>query len=480
MEFRRIGPLAGTVEARLAAPVDGAWLVALRVLYGAILSASMWRFVAYGWIDRFFVEPSFHFKYWGLGWVGVLPGPLMHALFWALGVLALCVALGLCFRLCAFSFVLGFGYLQAIDVTTYLNHYYLALLLGSLLTLSPAGRFGSVDAWWRRRRARAGREPMFVATAWLYLLRFQVAVVYVCAGLAKLDQDWLVSAQPLGIWLASLEDKPLLGYVLRQPWAPFVFSWAGFLFDSSIVLWLSLRRTRPYAYVLLLVFHVLTAALFPIGMFPVIMSVAALVFFEPSWPRALAAHLRRKRDASSPGANANALAAAPRVRVSRVVLGLAVAYCLLQALLPLRFLLYPGNVRWHEQGMRFAWRVMVREKNASVTFRVTSANGRAYEVSPARYLTPLQEREMAGQPDLILQLAHHLRDDFAQKGLGSVAVYADVWCSLNGRRARRLIDPGVDLAAIDPGLERAAWILPAPSEPAPSPRRRQTSRFALL
>ena len=43
---------------------------------------------------------------------------------------------------------------------------------------------------------------------------------------------------------------------------------------------------------------------------------------------------------------------------------------LVQLLLPLRAHLYGGNVLWHEQGMRFSWRVMVREKNGSVTFIV--------------------------------------------------------------------------------------------------------------
>ena len=77
---------------------------------------------------------------------------------------------------------------------------------------------------------------------------------------------------------------------------------------------------------------------------------------------------------------------------------------------------------------------------------------------------------MSAQPDLIAQLARHIRDDFARRGLGPVQVHADAWASLNGRRARRLIDPDVDLAAVDDGLAPARWILPAPAEPAPARR----------
>ena len=446
-------------------PIAADWLVALRVAYGLILSVSMWRFLHYGWVDRFFVEPQFHFKYWGLGWVGVLPGPLLHALFWALIGLGLLVACGVCCRASATLLLIGFSYIQVLDVATYLNHYYLAALLGLLLALSPAGTAGTPAALWRRLRGAAPAPAARVAAGWLHLLRFQVGVVYLYAGLAKLHADWLGEGQPLGIWLASRGDFPLLGPIFRASAAPLVFSWAGFLFDSTIVGWLAWRRTRPYAYAVLIVFHALTALLFPIGLFPVIMSVAALVFFPPDWPRRLA-WWRRPALVPEP---VHVERRVPASRRAALLLALGLGYCALQALLPLRFARYGGNVRWHEQGLRFSWRVMVREKNGSVHFRVRSQRtGRVYEVSPARYLTPLQEREMSGQPDLIAQLARHIRDDFARRGLGAVQVHADAWASLNGRRARRLIDPAVDLAAVDDGIGPARWILPAPAEPAPA------------
>ena len=47
----------------------------------------------------------------------------------------------------------------------------------------------------------------------LNLLRFQYATVYFYAGLAKLGSDWLVHAQPLGIWLYSRGDTPVSGSV---------------------------------------------------------------------------------------------------------------------------------------------------------------------------------------------------------------------------------------------------------------------------
>lgn len=458
-----------SLSARALEPVDIAWLALLRVLFGLTLCVSMLRFLAYGWVDELFVKPRFHFKYWGLAWVEPLSEAGMHALFWCLAALALCVALGFLYRVTLGLFALGFGYLQAVDVSNYLNHYYLALLLACLLLAAPANRALSVDAalGWVGTKAH-------VARAWPWLFRFQVGLVYTFAGLAKAHADWLIHAEPLSIWLGGRSELPLLGYWIARPYAAHLMSWAGFLFDSSIPWLLLYPRTRLVAYVCVLVFHALTRALFPIGMFPVIMVLSALVFFPPSFPRALLGRVLRLPQAQ-PLSRAGT-ATAPSF-TTRFALGLGIAYCAAQALLPLRFLAYGGNVRWHEQGMRFSWRVMVREKNGAVTFLVRQKDtGRVFHVSPRRYLTRLQEREMSSQPDLILQLAHHVRSDFARRGLGDVEVRVDSWVSLNGRRMARLIDPEVDLARVRDGVGRADWILPAPD--AAPPRLRVSSSTA--
>ncbi len=455
---------AGSFARRLQQPVDGAWLAAFRVMFGATMAVSMWRFIANDWVNRFYVEPRFFFKYWGFSWIEPLPGAALDALLWALVVLALGIAAGVAFRACALLFALGLSYLQLIDVSTYLNHYYLAGLLAWLLALSPAGRVSSVDDWLARSWVGRSRNDT-VALGWLYLFRFQIALVYGFAALAKLQPDWLLHAQPLRIWLGASVELPLLGRMLALPGVPLLLSWCGFLFDATIVAWLSFPRTRPFAYAVLLLFHALTRLLFPIGMFPVIMSVAALVFFDPNWPRRWLG--RWAKPAATSGE--------PPVERSRpaatLLLGLGVAYCALQLVLPLRFLAYGGDVLWHEQGMRFSWRVMVRAKGGSTTFIVTNpSTHRTWYVSPSEYLTPLQESEMVSQPDLILQLARHIRDDARRRGLGPVEVRVDARASLNGRRSAPLIDPLVDLASMHDGLRPQPWILPAPNVAPPHTR----------
>lgn len=466
------------VEQRLLRPIDGSFLAAFRIWFGLALSISMLRFSIHDWIEPLFVAPRMQLSYWGFSWLEPLSRVQMHALFWVLALLALASALGLFFRFTAFAFAVGLTYVHMLDVTIYLNHYYLACLLAFLLSVSPAHRVWSLDAWLRRRARRHGvgapQPSSSVCAAWLYLFRLQVAVVYVFAGLAKAQSDWLIHAQPLRIWLGAHTDLPLLGPLFTWDGVPLLMSWFGFLFDTTIVVWLLLPKTRPWAYAVVVVFHVLTRILFPIGMFPVIMIGSALVFFGPSWPRTLIARLSRlfAREArsqhSAPVTPARAGAPSTWQRAGLVIGAL---YCVVQLLLPMRYLAYGDNVLWHEQGMRFSWRVMVRAKGGGATFLVRNPQtGATWHVPPSAYLTPMQESEMVTQPDLILRLAHHIRDDFAKRGRGPVEVRVESHVTLNGRRAEPFIDPTVDLASIEDGLARARWVLPAPTDPPPHTR----------
>ncbi len=438
-------------------PVDSASLAAFRILFGAVMCFGALRLIASGWLEVMYVEPSWTFTYPGFGWVRAWPAWGMYLHYAVLAVLALMIALGLYHRIVTALFTLGFAYTQLIDVTNYLNHNYLVVLLGVQLACLPAAGIWSLDA--RRDPSRARTT----IPAWhVWLLRFQISIVYVFAGLAKLKADWLLHGQPLNLWLTARVDTPVIGPLFAEPWVAMVMSWAGFLFDTTIALWLSIRRTRVVAYGALVVFHATTGYLLNIGMFPFIMTTSALILFSPSWPRRL---LRRP---------APVIEAPPFAPPRRIAIYAIAIHVVLQLALPLRHVLYPGGVLWNEDGMRFAWHVVVREKQGSVTFIARFATGKRLEVPPTKYVTPRQEREMAGQPDLILQLARRVAADLEARGYRDFTLHAETQVSLNGRAPHPMIDPEVDLRGVtDVGAR--GWVLPEPEEPPPtlSPRNSQ-------
>lgn len=440
-------------------PVDGASLAAYRILFGLMMAVSVLRYAWMGWIERSFIEPEIFLKYWGFEWVPV-PGPAgVYILFGVLFLSSILITIGAWGRWPRGIFLVSFAWVELMDASNYLNHYYLVTLLGVLNLFLPLNQVWSFDAW--RGAARHDQVPLWS----VWILRFQFCVVYFFAGLAKLTSDWLLHAQPISLWLSPNTDWPLLGPLFELNLVHYAMAWAGFLYDSLIWIFLLWAPSRPFAYGLVLLFHGMTHLLFPIGLFPFLMTLGTLIFFSPSWPR-------------------NFLQQAPRLRPQEplpsmasqgglLVLGL---YVLIQLALPLRsHVLYDNQVLWSEEGMRWSWRVMAREKNGAVDFRVREQEtGREWLIPAASVLRLHQELEMSGQPELILQVAHHLADEFAAKGQ-RVQVFAEAWVSLNGRTPALMIDPKVDLTQEVDSWKPKAWILPAPTE-----ETRLLGRWSLL
>jgi vitamin K-dependent gamma-carboxylase len=426
----------------VGSPVDGASLAAFRILFGVTMAAGAVRFLALGWVDEFYVRPTYHFTWELFPWVRPLPDGLMHLQFVALALLACGIALGLHSRLSAALFCLGFTYVELIDKTTYLNHYYLVSLLSGLLVVLPAHQIWSIDAW-RRRVPASPTIPSWTVN----LLRFQIAVVFVFAGLAKINGDWLLEAQPLRIWLAARSDVPVVGQFFTQTWVPYVFSWCGAAYDLSIVGLLLWRPTRPIAYVTVIVFHAMTALLFPIGMFPWIMIVATTIFFSPEWPRRWLRRWQGDRDVETGDASL----------VPRLTLVASAIYMSIQIAVPLRAY-WPGtDPEWTSRGFNFSWRVMLAEKAGYTEMVVVeSATSKRRTVRMRDYVTERQEKMMAQDPFMVRALARHIAAELRAQHVVDIEVRAESFASLNGRPFQRLIDPGVDLA----GPDTVDWIVP--------------------
>lgn len=440
-----------TLTARLFAPIDIAILVYFRVAFGLLMLWEIWRYFDRGWIAASYIDPVFNFTYAGFSWVQPWPGNGMYIHFAILGVCALCITLGLFYRLSAALFFLGYTYAFLLEQTAYNNHYYLIGLLSFLMVFVPAHRALSIDSW-LRPSLRAETAP-----AWsLWALRAQVAIPYFYGGLAKLSPDW-INGQPMRMWLADTTDFPLVGRWFTQPLAPYVFSWGGLLLDLFIVPALLWRRTRTAAFVLVVFFHVTNAWLFPIGIFPPLMIAATAIFFDPSWPRFGGLwQPSQPLPPSAPPPRAGRLSSA-----RRLTLAFLAVYFAVQLLIPLRHYALPGNVLWTDEGFDFAWHMRVRDKWGNLTYSVRDpVSGQTWAVNPADELDAHQYDVAASDTDMILQYAHHLADRWRDQGFPDVQVFAHAEASLNGRPLQPFIDPTVDLAVESRHPGPADWILP--------------------
>jgi hypothetical protein len=75
------------------------------------------------------------------------------------------------------------------------------------------------------------------------------------------------------------------------------------------------------------------------------------------------------------------------------------------------------------------------------------------------YLTPLQEKMMVTQPDMILQYAHFLEEEYKKKGTKDPVVTVESYVTLNGSGSRIFIDKKTDLTKEEESFLPKTWVL---------------------
>ena len=403
-------------------------LVTFRILFGGLMFIASIRFWMQGWIDKLYTQPTFFFKYFNFEWVNMCPDEYIKPLFLVMIIAAFFVAIGFFYRWCLAVFLCIFTYFELVDATNYLNHHYLVGLLGFLLLLTPANRAFSLDVWRGAVKPKTTIPQFFI---WMIML--QIGIVYTFAGIAKLNSDWIFNALPLRIWLPEHQDFPVIGGLFKHAELAYFFSWFGAFYDCTIFYFLCWKKSRPYAYATVVIFHIATYMLFNIGIFPWLMITSNLIFFSDQFHHRLYKGLSNENQQRF------------IVNHKKILASFLGLYFLIQIALPVRHFLYSGSTYVTEIGYRFGWRVMLVEKAGIATFILKDKNtNRIMEIDNAQYLTSFQEKQMAIQPDFMLQFARHI----AQKNkdlVSSPEVYVNSFVTINGRTSQRYINPNVDL-----------------------------------
>ncbi|MEM9886274.1 MAG: HTTM domain-containing protein [Bacteroidota bacterium] len=431
-------------------------LITFRIIFGALMMFSIARFVVLGWIEDHYIAPSFHFKYYGFEWIQPLSPTGMYWIHFLLFLAALFVTLGLFYRWSALLLFLSFTYIELIDLTYYLNHYYFVSLVCFLLILLPANRALSLDVR-LKNVSYCNRVPAWTINS----LKLMIAIVYIYAGLAKINSAWLIDAMPLKIWLTAHDKTPILGQLFAWEYTPYLFSYFGMFYDTTIVFFLLYPKTRKLAFVSVVVFHALTGLLFQIGVFPIVMIAVVTIFFSSDWHKKVLLQLSKYLDqAQLTYLEIKESIALPikRQREQTLLLLLAVFFSI-QLLFPWRYLLYDSNIFWSEEGYRFSWRVMLMEKSGTATFYVKdSQTDKEGRVINSHFLNKHQEKQMAMQPDMILQFAHFLGDHYQKQGVQNPKVRAEVYVTLNGEKSRLFFDSQVNLMTLKEDWKKRHWI----------------------
>lgn len=423
-------------------------LIIFRVIFGLVLLFSTTRTLQKGWVKELYIDPIFHFPF--LSWAHPFPELGMYVVFLLMILAGLGITLGFLYKSSVLIFFLLFTYIELLDKTYYLNHYYLVSLLTFWLFFVPANRWYSIDAFIKPSIASD------TCSNWhILIFKSQLSIVYFFAGLAKVNPDWLFRAQPMATWLPGKYELPLIGKIMHLKQTAYFFSWAGCMYDLLIWIFLWIKKTRTLAYIAVIIFHVLTGILFPrIGMFPVIMICSTIIFFSPQWHRKVLSSLPFHS-----GFLEKVKSSDKTYLTHPAITAFLIIYIAIQLYLPFRYLQYPGNLFWHERGYRFSWRVMLMEKNGLTSIIVKDPiQNIQYEVNQDEYLTPFQKQQMKTQPDMILQFARHIGDEFKKIYGYPPQIFVKSRLSLNARRSQPFTDETMDVYSIDDPIANN-WII---------------------
>ena len=379
--------MAKNLNTYLNKTTDVSPLVIFRIGFGIMMCYGIIRFWLKGWIETIYIEPDFHFSYFGFEWVKPL-GNFTYILFIICGLATIFIALGFKYRIAIITFFLSFTYIELMDKTIYLNHYYFISMMSFLMIFLPLNASFSLDSYLQKKSYN------LVPNWTIDTIKIMLTIVYLYAGLAKINSDWLLKAMPLKIWLPSKYDLPFLGEnLMQQNWFQYAMSWSGMFYDLLIPFLLFYKRTRIFAFILVVFFHVFTRVLFPIGMFPYIMIISTLIFFDSNFHKKIISILRITIHRLLKLKNEIVINEVYPLLNRKISLTIVFLFLSVQLLFPFRYLTYPGELFWTEEGYRFSWRVMLIEKMGYTNFKIVDAETNNYfYVDNQDFLTPLQEK----------------------------------------------------------------------------------------
>lgn len=413
--------------------INNSQLIVFRIFFGLLLFLETAGAIITGWVDKTLIEPQITFPFFGLDFIQPLPGQGMYFYFGVMAVLGVFVMIGWNYRMCIIAFTLMWTGVYLMQKSSYNNHYYLLILLGILMSLVPANASHSFDA--RKKGIQSSVCPRWCILVFVGL----IGIVYTYGSIAKMHHDWIhgVSVRAL---LAVRSNTPLISGLFDKDWFIFFVSYTAILFDLFITPLLLWKKTRKWAFVASLGFHLFNSLVFQIGIFPYL-SIAFALFFFP--PETIGRILLRQQHKT--------LKSPFTFTIRKWVLPFFIAFFIIQLVLPIRHHFIRGDVLWTEEGHRHSWRMMLRTRSAQLILRCKSkSQDKEWNAPTSSDLTPRQRSRIAARPDMLYTYIQFLKEKYKKEGINDLEVYAILSkLSVNSKPSRTLIDPNTDLASVN-------------------------------
>lgn len=414
---------------KLFQPIDNSPLIVFRIFFGFLLFAESIGAIFTGWVKNVFIETQFTFSHIGMERLQPLPGNGMYFYYILMGIFGFLVMIGYKYRPALIMFTLMWAGVYYMQKESYNNHYYLLMLVCTIMIFLPANTYASVDT-------KINPQIKSIAMPrWCSLVMiFQIAIVYFFATVSKLYPDW-IDGSFIRQLLVSSEHPAFLNELFASNWFALFISWTGLAFDFLIVPLLLWKPTRTIAFIASLCFHLFNAVILQIGIFP-FFALSFIVFFYP--PERIRCLFFKNKPVMPTDLKLYSN--------QKFLTYFFTPYFIIQLLLPIRHHFIKGDVLWTEEGHRLSWRMMLRHRNGYTIFRVVDKKTNQQYFYDWSYLSAKQQGFISVRPDGIWQMAQRIKKHYACEGK-EVSVFVDSKVAVNNSPMRTFVNPKTDLAS---------------------------------
>ena len=407
-----------------------------RILFGLLLLWDIQRFYSIDLIENYFSEPAIF--YYDFLHVHAASKEVMDLLLAGLTISAICITIGLFYRIAIAFFAIVFSYFFLLDQVIYNNHLYAICLIAFMLFFMRADGALSV---------RKKRHVPFVPQ-WNYrLLQFQIVVIYFFGGISKLNPYWL-DMHPVQELLAIRAERSDLAF-LNEAFFHYIVAYTGVFFDLCIGFFLLIKKTRIAAVVAAVIFNLTNSWIFDdIYIFPFFMIAALLLFLDPEKIKARLQSWNIVKDSKTGAKKAKAQVQNTVTPISTFGTCIILLYVLVQLALPLRHYFVTGYTDWTGEYQRFSWRMKIQNREINeVKFAIFDLDKKEiHKVDIDNYLYPDEILQMCYSPRMITQFAYYLKEEVARRnGIRRCWVKCKINVSFNGLPAVDIFDPDTDL-----------------------------------
>lgn len=457
--------------------VDGASLGIFRILFALMAFYNTGKYLDKELLDYRYGLPEFHIPMPFFDWVPVPSVETIYIMYLALLVCSGFLLIGLCHRIAAALYVLIYSWIFVLDASYYMNHYYLMIIIAFMMIFLPMSNCYSIKQALSKRTNRFSflSDSSNTAPLWaIWALRIKVEIVLIYAGLVKLNEDWLLRAEPLSMWLKEsyINEGHIFGNLVLENWFIYIGAYSVILLHCLGAPLLMYKKTRLWVFFIYCLFHIMNSYTFHIGVFPWLTIAMTTIFFAPNWPRNIFMRIKtalgiqehaQTLSTTTTATNKNSSSSTQISFIQKAVVIFVFTYLGAQILIPLRPLLYPGPVIWNEKGHEYSWRMKLRDTDCIGHIQIQSSLGRTWNLHRFDLLEWINPRQMDNytcHPRNLIYLSQFLEKKWAENGYPNVAIFSYIKKSVNGRHPQYIISPTKNLTKLTYNHWQLDWLEP--------------------